>query len=97
MDILKQNIKVNNPVKFAEFEALPKVNYYSNDLRERKGNYWHYPCGSKEYPMPAVMDCNFECEFSPSIRADALKYEFYNKYVDGKHACTKFEAFYIGY
>jgi len=42
----------------------------------REGNYWHYPCGTAEDPIPAVMDCDFECEFIPSIRADSLKYEF---------------------
>ena len=96
MDLLKQSIKVNDPAKFTEFEALPKVNYSSNDSLYRKGNYWHYPCGSKEDPMPAVMDCDFKCEFSPSIPTDALKYQFYAPYRADKQVCTKFEAFYIG-
>ena len=73
------------------------MKYSSNDLRDRKGNYWHYPCGSLEDPMPAVMDCDFECEFSPSVRTDAVKYVFYGGITRGtKQICTKFEAFYIG-
>jgi len=62
----------------------------------KKGIYWHYPCGSKEDPTPAVMDCDFECEFSRSIRTDALKYEFESSNEKDKQVCTKFEAFYVG-
>jgi len=60
----------------------------------KEGKDWHYPCGSPENMTPIAVECDFECEFTPSIRSDGLLFEFFN--YESNALCTKFEAFYIG-
>lgn len=76
-ELYKHTLKVQEPHKYEEFQALPDYSFFNERGQwDERGAYWHYPCGNTDRHMPVYVTCNFECEFTPAVRASELLYEF---------------------
>jgi len=95
MELNKRSLKINEPAKYAEFQALPKdANYDKKKYTVEdyhKGMYWHFPCGTYDNMIPVLIECQVDCHFHPNVRAARLSFEFFAD-EDYDMSCTKFEA-----